>query len=40
MATASNAGGNVPKKLTEMSMPSKISEDVPAFIKYLEKIKK
>ena len=34
MAVSSDPGGLVPKFISEMSMPSKISEDVPSFVKW------
>ncbi|GAA6011331.1 hypothetical protein JCM10207_008303 [Rhodosporidiobolus poonsookiae] len=37
MAVASDAGGWVPKFLSERVMPSKIAEDVPSFLSWLEK---
>ena len=37
MATTSDAGGYIPTFLSELAMPSKISEDVPAFLSWLDK---
>ncbi|GAA5976050.1 hypothetical protein JCM10908_005369 [Rhodotorula pacifica] len=37
MAVSSDPGGLVPKVISEMSMPSKISEDVPSFVKWAKK---
>ncbi|GAA5869060.1 hypothetical protein JCM3774_002463 [Rhodotorula dairenensis] len=34
MAVSSDPGGLVPKFVSEMSMPSKVSEDVPSFVKW------
>ncbi|KAL0066409.1 hypothetical protein AAF712_006451 [Marasmius tenuissimus] len=36
MATSSSPGGNIPNFLTEMSINSKISEDVPHFLNWLK----
>ncbi|GAA5905266.1 SRPBCC family protein [Sporobolomyces salmoneus] len=36
MAVASDAGGMVPKMISEKAMPSKISEDVPSFLKWIK----
>lgn len=35
MATTSDAGGNIPQWMTNMSLPGKISEDVPSFLKWI-----
>ncbi|KAL7425081.1 hypothetical protein Q5752_000769 [Cryptotrichosporon argae] len=35
MATSSDAGGNIPRFVTNTSLPSKISEDVPAFLGWM-----
>ncbi|KAJ8295997.1 hypothetical protein OF846_001322 [Rhodotorula toruloides] len=37
MAVSSSAGGMVPKLISEKVMPSKISEDVPSFIEWVQK---
>ncbi|BGP30747.1 hypothetical protein JCM10296v2_002504 [Rhodotorula toruloides] len=37
MAVSSSAGGMVPKIISEKVMPSKISEDVPSFIEWVQK---
>lgn len=37
MATSSDAGGNIPRFVTNASMPSKVSEDVPSFIGWMVK---
>ena len=37
MATASNAGGKVPKFVTELAMPSKTAEDVPSYMDWCSK---
>ncbi|KIY63051.1 hypothetical protein CYLTODRAFT_433121 [Cylindrobasidium torrendii FP15055 ss-10] len=36
MATSSTPGGNIPAFLVESTMPSKIAEDVPHFMKWLK----
>ncbi|GAA5938546.1 SRPBCC family protein [Sporobolomyces koalae] len=36
MAVASDAGGMVPKFVSEKAMPSKISEDVPSFLSWIK----
>ncbi|KAM0788242.1 hypothetical protein ACM66B_001394 [Microbotryomycetes sp. NB124-2] len=36
MATSSDAGGLVPRFVSELAMPSKIAEDVPSFLKWIE----
>ncbi|GAA5946937.1 hypothetical protein JCM3765_002084 [Sporobolomyces pararoseus] len=36
MAVSSDAGGMVPKFVSEKAMPSKISEDVPSFLKWIK----
>ncbi|GAA6009440.1 hypothetical protein JCM11491_003557 [Sporobolomyces phaffii] len=36
MAVSSDAGGMVPKFITEKAMPSKVSEDVPSFLKWIK----
>ncbi|KAI5450163.1 hypothetical protein NCC49_003312 [Naganishia albida] len=35
MATASDAGGSIPQFLTNMTLPGKVTEDVPSFVHYL-----
>ncbi|KAK4058338.1 hypothetical protein OIO90_000496 [Microbotryomycetes sp. JL221] len=35
MATASDAGGLVPRPVSDLAMPSKIAEDVPGFLRWL-----
>jgi hypothetical protein len=35
MATCSDAGGNIPRFITNSSLPGSISQDVPAFLKYI-----
>lgn len=37
MAVSSDPAGMVPKLISEKSMPSKISEDVPSFIQWARK---
>jgi len=37
MATSSTPGGTIPQILAEATMPSKIAEDVPLFLKFLRK---
>ncbi|KAK4689424.1 hypothetical protein P7C73_g651, partial [Tremellales sp. Uapishka_1] len=37
MATSSDAGGNIPRFITNTSLPSKIAEDVPSFIEWMVK---
>ncbi|ORY34819.1 hypothetical protein BCR39DRAFT_592329 [Naematelia encephala] len=37
MATSSDAGGNIPRFVTNSSLPSSISEDVPSFLKWMAK---
>lgn len=37
MATASDAGGSIPRFITELAMPGKIAEDVPSFVGWLGK---
>ncbi|THG98688.1 hypothetical protein EW026_g3539 [Hermanssonia centrifuga] len=39
MATASRAEGNLPQFLTERSMPSSISHDVPGLLKWLHSLR-
>ena len=34
-ATSSNPGGSVPNFVVERTMPSKISEDVPSYLKFI-----
>lgn len=34
MATSSDAGGNIPRFITNQSLPGSISEDVPSFLKW------
>ena len=35
MATSSDAGGNIPRFMTNSSLPNSISEDVPSFLKWM-----
>ncbi|KAL1408245.1 hypothetical protein Q8F55_005051 [Vanrija albida] len=35
MATSSDAGGNIPRFVTNASLPSKIAEDVPSFLGWM-----
>ena len=35
MATSSDAGGNIPRFVTNASLPNSIAEDVPSFLKYI-----
>ncbi|KAK8849628.1 hypothetical protein IAR55_004963 [Kwoniella newhampshirensis] len=35
MATSSDAGGNIPRFVTNSSLPSSIAEDVPSFLKWM-----
>ncbi|RSH93358.1 hypothetical protein EHS25_007714 [Saitozyma podzolica] len=35
MATSSDAGGNIPRFVTNSSLPNSISEDVPSFLKWM-----
>lgn len=37
MATSSDAGGNIPRFMTNSSLPSSIAEDVPSFLQWLRK---
>ncbi|WWC92765.1 uncharacterized protein L201_007724 [Kwoniella dendrophila CBS 6074] len=37
MATSSDAGGNIPRFVTNGSLPNSIAEDVPSFIGWMEK---
>ncbi|WRT69650.1 uncharacterized protein IL334_006640 [Kwoniella shivajii] len=37
MATSSDAGGNIPRFVTNGSLPNSIAEDVPSFLGWLEK---
>ncbi|GAA5898293.1 hypothetical protein JCM8208_006934 [Rhodotorula glutinis] len=37
MAVASDAGGAIPRWITERAMPSKVAEDVPSFIEWVTK---
>lgn len=37
MATSSDPGGSIPRTVSDLALPSKISEDVPSFTKWLEK---
>ncbi|TDL27402.1 hypothetical protein BD410DRAFT_894523 [Rickenella mellea] len=39
MATSSSPGGNIPQFVAEMTMASKISEDVPHFIKWFHTVR-
>lgn len=34
MATSSDAGGNIPRFVTNASLPKSIAEDVPSFLKW------
>ncbi|KAK4050075.1 hypothetical protein OIV83_003645 [Microbotryomycetes sp. JL201] len=36
MATSSDAGGLVPRFVSELAMPSKIAEDVPSFLSWIK----
>lgn len=35
MATSSDAGGNIPRFVTNGALPKSISEDVPSFLKWM-----
>lgn len=37
MATTSDAGGNIPKWITKLSVPGAIAKDVPSVLKYIQK---
>ncbi|WWC73743.1 uncharacterized protein I206_107715 [Kwoniella pini CBS 10737] len=37
MATSSDAGGNIPRFVTNGSLPNSIAEDVPSFISWMQK---
>jgi hypothetical protein len=37
MATSSDAGGNIPRFMTNQSLPSSIAEDVNSFLKWSTK---
>ncbi|GJN87335.1 hypothetical protein Rhopal_000284-T1 [Rhodotorula paludigena] len=37
MAVSSDAGGRIPRFISERVMPQKISEDVPSFLKWVQK---
>ena len=37
-ATSSDPGGSVPNFLVERTMPSKIAEDVPSYIKWIKEM--
>lgn len=35
MATSSDAGGNIPRFITNGTLPKSIAEDVPSFLKWM-----
>ena len=35
MAVASDAGGAIPRWITERAMPAKVAEDVPSFVEWV-----
>jgi hypothetical protein len=37
MATSSDAGGNIPRFITNASMPKNVAEDVPSFLHWMWK---
>ncbi|GAA5852383.1 hypothetical protein JCM9279_001182 [Rhodotorula babjevae] len=40
MAVASDAGGAIPRWITERAMPAKVAEDVPSFVEWVTKTEK